>query len=55
MESLAEVIKAIALEPRPLDPTMAVPLSVGAAVDSQLPQPPRLVSLKAGKEAAAAA
>jgi hypothetical protein len=34
---------------------MAVPLSVGAAVDSQLPQPPRLVSLKAGKEAAAAA
>ena len=54
MESLAEVIKAIALEPRPLDPTMAVPLSVGAAVDSQLPQPPRLVSLKAGKEAAAA-
>ena len=55
MESLAEVIKAIALEPRPLDPTMAVPLSMGAAVDSQLPQPPRLVSLKAGKEAAAAA
>jgi len=55
MESFAEVIKAIALEPRPLDPTMAVPLSVGAAVDSQLPQPPRLVSLKAGKEAAAAA